>query len=197
MIKYVEKQHERYDKFDRRRENKLYRNADKAIKNFWKDPTEVNRGKAIDALQKEYENEMISELQHQRIDELTIDNYKDEKNLKYIKKESKDIKDMNKDEAAAKGLNQDDFKTGGRYPWGSSGKSKIGKDVDIAKYNSRISQSEYDKIQAKAHEKAVRAMYERYNERPEKEYKPEDLSKRNKRKVARTLAKVAIKSIVR
>lgn len=185
MIKYVEKQHQRYDKFDRRRDNKLYKDADKAIKNFWKDPTEVNRGKAIDALQKEYENEMISKLQHQRIDELTIDNYKDEKNLKYIKKESNDIKAEQRDQAGSKGLSSEEWS-----------KRKIGKDVDIAKYNSRISQSEYEKIQAKAHEKAVKAMYELYNERPEKEYKPEDLSKRNKRKVARTLAKVAIKSIV-
>ena len=63
----------------------------------------------------------------------------------------------------------------------------------MAKYNSRMSTEEYQKIKTKAHERAVRDMYEKYYEPPKDSYKYQDLTPKEKKK----LMKKAVYSMVR
>ncbi len=177
FIKYTEKQHDRYEKFNEKREKNLEKQADKAIEDFWKNRDEESFGKAIDTLTKEYENKAIADLQHKRIDELTIDNYKFEKKL------GKAVKRDKRANIAREAVEAIDRGAEGKY--GNAG--------DLAKYNSRMSKEEYRKIHTDATEKATRDMYEKYYNPPRDSYKYQDLTPREKRKMINK----AIRSVAR
>ena len=177
FIKYTEKQHDRYEKFNAKRENKLEKETNKSIENYWKNRDEESFGKAIDTLAKEYENQAIADLQHKRIDELTLDTYKFEKRLgKAVKRDKR----ANIAREAVEAVNR-----GAEGKYGNAG--------DLAKYNSRMTKEEYQKIKNSARQQATRDMYEKYYNPPKEKYQYQDLTKKEKKK----MVKQAITAVAR
>lgn len=77
--KYTNKQHERIDKRYSKVKYKLDSTAQKAYDKFKADPSDKNREKLEKALKRAYNTEDLMNLEHDRVDALTLENYKKDK----------------------------------------------------------------------------------------------------------------------
>lgn len=153
LQKYADKQHKIYDKYSAKREAALDRSVEKYRKKYEKDPSDKNRGKYVEALQRRIANDEIAKHMHNKIDDLTMENYKDDRAIgtKSIAKASllpfgKFVLYKAAGEAAKKGA----------Y-------GPVGGLHDIAKYNARMTDEEYAKISEKSRDAAIKRYLEETN----------------------------------
>lgn len=77
--KYTSKQHDRIDKRYSKVKYRLDSDAQKAYDKFKADPSDKNRAKLEKALKRAYNTKDLMNLEHERVDALTLENYKKDK----------------------------------------------------------------------------------------------------------------------
>lgn len=151
LQKYVNSQHKIYDKYNAKREKILDKDVEKYKKKFLKDPSDKNKSKYVDALQRRIASDEIAKHMHNKIDDLTMDNF--------LKDKAIGTKQIFKTAALGNlsiiGLSAEAANRGAYGP--------IGGVHDIAKYNARMSKEEYAKISEKARDAAIKKYLEETN----------------------------------
>lgn len=137
--KYANKQHRRIDKnYVKAKAITDYKTAKRHLK-YMENPTEKNRQKLYNAARKKYNTEELMKLQHQRVDDLTLENYRKDKYAGAVET----AKGM-----AFKPLVYADIAKAASRGW------VIGNKGDVAKYLNRISDYDYAEINERSKAKA-------------------------------------------
>lgn len=151
LQKYANSQHKIYDKYNAKREKILDKDVEKYKKKFLKDPSDKNKSKYVDALQRRIASDEIAKHMHNKIDDLTMENF--------LKDKAIGTKQLFKSAAFGNmsliSLSTEATKKGAYGPLGGV--------HDIAKYNARISEEEYNKISEKARDAAIKRYLEETN----------------------------------
>lgn len=151
LEKYATKQHAKYDKYQNIRQIGLGRQVNKKKEKFDKNQSDKNKAKYIKALQDQIEDELIGKLMHDKIDNLDVNTWRQDRNVGIKAGLAKaGIGNVmllkNAILASKKGLK------------GVGGSAK-----DLAKYANRISDQEYADIKEKARDMAIKKYSEQYH----------------------------------
>lgn len=149
--KYTEKEHARYDKFQNKRAKSFDRAINKATKKWLKNQNDETRSKLVKALQNKIEDEEIGKYMHNKIDQLTIENYKDDKKI------GRGGAAMMTLVGGIGGAAYAGAKTKEAFNKGALGNH--GGIIDIEKYNERMTPEAYADISKKARERAIKEFY--------------------------------------